>query len=223
MPLQGSRARQQFVQQHAERIDIAARVHTEVDDLGDGLVVVHRHQDVGRLDVAVDDPLLMRVLNGVTDRQEQLQPLAGSKLVSVTEVGNRDAVDELHDEVGAAALGGAGVEDLGNVLVIHQRQSLALGLEASDHLLAVHARLDDFEGYLAPDWVLLLGHEHQSRAALADLLHELVRAEDRAGSFGNRLVVGRRLTGSRAAHEAARPTVRPASRSSTPRRRAGSQ
>ena len=43
-------------------------------------------------------------------------------------------VDQLHDEVGPAGVGGAGVEDPGDVGVVHQRQGLALGLEAGDDL-----------------------------------------------------------------------------------------
>ena len=35
----------------------------------------------------------------------------------------------------------------------------------------------------------LLGHEDDAEAALADLLQQLVRADDRAGAFGDRPVV----------------------------------
>ena len=48
----------------------------EVDHLGHGRAVVQRDQHVGGLEVAVDDPLLVRVLHGLADRDEQLQPLA---------------------------------------------------------------------------------------------------------------------------------------------------
>jgi hypothetical protein len=37
---------------------------------------VERDQDVRRLDVAVDDPFLMGVLDRVADGDEQLEPLA---------------------------------------------------------------------------------------------------------------------------------------------------
>ncbi len=50
--------------------------HAEIDDLGDRPAVIGRDQDVRRLDVAVDDPLLVGVLDRLADRQEQLQPLA---------------------------------------------------------------------------------------------------------------------------------------------------
>ena len=47
--------------------------------LGTGDAVVERDQDVGGLEVAVDDPLLVGVLHGPADQDEQLQPLAGSR------------------------------------------------------------------------------------------------------------------------------------------------
>ena len=48
--------------------------------LGTGLPSYERDQHVGRLDVAVDDPLLVRVLHGLADRDEQLEPLARRQL-----------------------------------------------------------------------------------------------------------------------------------------------
>ena len=71
----------------------------------------------------------------------------------------------------------AGVEDAGDVDVVHHRQGLPLGLEAGDDLAAVHARLDDLEGDLALDGLRLLGHEDDAHAAFADLLQELVGAD----------------------------------------------
>ena len=46
---------------------------------------------------------------------------------------------------------GAGVEDLRDVRVVHQRQRLPLGLEARDHLTRVHAQLDELERDAAAD------------------------------------------------------------------------
>ncbi len=75
----------------------------------------------------------------------------GAELVLVAVVGDRHALDQLHDEVGPAGRRRAGVEHLGDVRVVHQRQGLPLGLEAGDDLARVHARLDDLERDLAPD------------------------------------------------------------------------
>ena len=103
------RAGQQLVQQHAQRVDVAAgvdveaaharllgrHVHRRADHLGEageqrllgqllarapwprrsrspsrtGVAVVPRDQDVGRLEVAVDDPLLVGVLHRLADRR----------------------------------------------------------------------------------------------------------------------------------------------------------
>ena len=72
--------------------------------------------------------------------------------------------------------------------MVHQRQGLPLGLEAGEDLGGVHARLDDLEGDHAADRLFLLGHEDDAHAAFADLLQQLVGADDGAGAFGDTLV-----------------------------------
>ena len=47
---------------------------TEVDDLGDQPVVLFGDEHVGGLQVAVDDPALVRVLHRVADAREELEP-----------------------------------------------------------------------------------------------------------------------------------------------------
>ena len=51
----------------------------EIDHLGHSRRrrIVQAHQDVGGLDVAVDDSLLMRVLDRLADLEKQFQPLDG--------------------------------------------------------------------------------------------------------------------------------------------------
>ena len=46
---------------------------------GTGLAVLDRHQHVRRLQVAVDDSLLVRVLHALADLHEQLQPFPGAQ------------------------------------------------------------------------------------------------------------------------------------------------
>jgi len=79
--------------------------------------------------------------------------------------------------------------------VVHHRQGLAFGLEAGNDLVAVHAGLDDLERDLAADRLELLGHIDHAHAPLADLLEQLVRANDCAGLFRERRCIdrGRRL------------------------------
>ena len=157
----------------------------EVDDLGDRHAVVERDHHVGGLDVAMDDPLLMGVLHGLADLDEQLQPLAVVRLILVAVIREGDAVDQLHHEVGPARFGRARVKHLGDVGVVHHGQGLPLGLEAGDHLPGVHARLDDLQGHLAANRLPLLGHVDHAHAPFADLLQELVAADGRARAFGD--------------------------------------
>ena len=48
----------------------------EIDHLRHRHAVVQRDEDVRGLDVAVDDALLMRVLDGLADLDEQIEPFA---------------------------------------------------------------------------------------------------------------------------------------------------
>ena len=64
--------------------------------------------------------------------------------------------------------------------MVHQGQGLPLGLEPGEDLAAVHARLDDLERDHAPHRPRLLGHVDRAHAPFADLLQQLVWADDRA-------------------------------------------
>ena len=109
---------------------------------------------------------------------------ASERLVCVAERRDRLAVHQLHHEVRTAGVGGAGVEDLRDVGMVHHRQRLALLLEAGDDLPGVHAQLDDLERDAARHRLALLGEEDEAEAALADLLEQRVAADHCAGPFG---------------------------------------
>ena len=51
----------------------------------------------------MDDAFLMRVLERLADRQEQLQTLARCELVCIAVLGDRCACDQLHHEVRTAS------------------------------------------------------------------------------------------------------------------------
>ncbi len=125
----------------------------------------------------MDDPLLVRVLNGLAHGNDQLQPLTDREVIVVAVPGDGYAMHELHDEERAPAVGRAGVKDLGNVRVVHHGQGLLLGREAGDDLGAVHSRLDDLESDPTMDRLVLLGHVDDAVAAFAELLEQLVRAD----------------------------------------------
>src|SRR5262245_31101527 len=113
---------------------------------------------------------------------------ARRELVLIAELGDGDALDQLHDEVRPTGRGRAGVEDLGDVGVVHQRQRLPLRLEPGQDLGGVQAGLDDLEGDLAAHGLFLLGHVDDPHAALADLLQQLVGADLAARAHAFRLI-----------------------------------
>ena len=142
----------------------------EVDDLGHGLVPVQCHQDVRRFEVAVNDPLLVSMLDGVANLHKQAQPLVWREPLFIAEPGDRHTPHQFHDEIGPSDLGGSRVEHPGDARMIHHRQGLALGLKAGDDLASVHARLDDLERHPTPNRLLLLRHIHRPETAFPDPL-----------------------------------------------------
>ena len=128
----------------------------------------------------MDDALLVGVLHRLADRHEQLQPLLGRQPGLVAELGQRQAVDQFHDEERLARRRQAAVEHAGDVGVIHHGQRLPLLLEARQHGLGVHAGLDELERHLAFDGLGLLGDPDLAHAAFADLLLQRVAAGDDA-------------------------------------------
>ena len=92
----------------------------------------------------MDDALLVGVMDGLADGDEEFDALAGGELMAIGVGGQREAVDELHDEEGESLRGGAGVEDLGDVGVVHEGEGAAFGVEAGDDGFGTHAGLDDF-------------------------------------------------------------------------------
>src|SRR5262245_12762999 len=133
----------------------------------------------------MDDAFLMRVLDRVAGLNQQFETIIGGKLVLVAVVGDFDAADEFHDEVGTAGFSRARVENFGDVWMIHHREGLALCFETGDDTPGVHAELDDFESDASADWFLLLSHINNAATTFAELLEKFVAADFVAGLFSN--------------------------------------
>src|SRR5436190_8039809 len=104
----------------------------------------------------------MSEVNGPAEEREYFEPLPHGQSRLVAIVGNEVAAHQLHHEVEAASVGGAGIEDFRNVWMIHESESLPFRLEAGGDLLAVHAGLDDFQRHLPADRLLLLGEVYDA-------------------------------------------------------------
>ena len=82
------------------------------------------------------------------------------------------------------------IEHLGDVRVVHHGQGLPLGLEACEHGLRVHARLDQLERDLPLHRLGLLRDPDLAHAAFADPFEQLVAAVDDGRGLGGGPVVG---------------------------------
>ena len=91
----------------------------EVDHFGHGHTVLDDHQDVRGLEIPVNHPLLVRVLDRPTDTDNQAEPLRNPQALLVAILGDPCARDQLHDKVRAVGVRRAGVQDLGDVRMVH--------------------------------------------------------------------------------------------------------
>ena len=152
----------------------------EVNHLGHRLAIGKCHQHIRGLDIAVNDSLLMGVLNRLAHRNQQLEAFLRRETIAITKDRDRDTCDEVHDEVWAARFGGARVEDPGDILMVHECQRLALGLEAGDHLVGIHPWFDDLERDFAAYRTLLHPAIDDAHAPFADFLDKPVASDVRA-------------------------------------------
>src|SRR3990170_217959 len=79
--------------------------------------------------VPVNDALVVRVLDGLTQRNEQPQSLLRAQLVLVAVLGDGDTLDVFHREVRPARFRRSRIENTGDVRVIQHRQGLPLRLK----------------------------------------------------------------------------------------------
>ena len=112
-----------------------AESESEAEQLGDTKVEKLRHaivgyQDVARLQVAMNDEVLMSELDGGAHGAKQLQPLVDGESMGVAVLVNGHAIDELHDQVGISFFGAATVQQSSDVGMFEAGQDLAFGLES---------------------------------------------------------------------------------------------
>jgi hypothetical protein len=160
----------------------------EVEQLRDAVTV---HQDVRRLDVAVDHQVLMGVVDGAAHRPEQGQPLPGPQLVRRAEMRDRLPVHVLHHEVGLAGLGRPAVEHRRDVGMLEAREDLSLLAEAPLEGAGVDPAADQLQGDgLAERVVVPHGPVDRAHASVRDRVEGLVGPDPlraglgRAGPFG---------------------------------------
>ena len=68
--------------------------NTKVDHFWNRFVIIERHDDIGWLYVAMDDPFLVGVLNRLAYWDEEFESLFWREFSCIAELGDRNTFDE---------------------------------------------------------------------------------------------------------------------------------
>ena len=155
----------------------------EVEHLGDLVVVVGgaNEEDVLRLEVPVDDPRVVRALQGAAHVADDPRRLAQrDRPQSLDSLVERLAQQELHDHVRSPVVGDAVVEDLDGVLALDRRRRARFGHEPCASFFALDVLgVDELDGDTRPE-AGVPPLPHRAHAAAADQAKDLVLAGDQS-------------------------------------------
>ena len=118
----------------------------EIEDLG---IARLGDEDVGRLQIAMDDAAVMRVLHGIGNLGDERQPLPQIELLQARIFIEPASAHELHREVRLRTepgVGDASLVDLRYAVVLQTSEELVLVLETPQHRGRGDAGPDDLEG-----------------------------------------------------------------------------
>lgn len=153
----------------------------EVDDARTWLTIDFNDEDVGRFEVAVNDCLPVSVLDGFTDLNEEPQTIGKRQFLLVAILGDRNALDIFHDEVGLSTGSGTGIENLGNAGMVHDGKRLAFRLEALKSDGVEHAGANELQGDLATNGRRLFGKPNLTHTTFTKNFEQAVRANGLEG------------------------------------------
>ncbi len=140
-------------------------------------------QDVGRLDVAMNDQTGVGVLNGFENLQQEPEPVADRRVVRFAELRNRYTVDEFESEIGFAAIRDARVVKSRDVGVFETGENVSL-LDRPLGKCPYPTDMRSLEGDGAlDDSIDPFSEPDTAHAAFADVPQEPVRTDLGAGLF----------------------------------------
>ena len=103
------------------------------------------HDDVRRLDVAMDDELTMSLLQRGADVREEVEAFVDGQPLFVAEAIDVAALDVLHDEIRPAIRGASAVEQLRDVRMTERRENAPFAFEAPVDVFGASGAFDEFE------------------------------------------------------------------------------
>ena len=176
---------------------LVSRREARLEQLGDAEVqelrrAVRRDQDVARLEVPVDDEVLMGVLDGRAHLAEQHEPWLERERPRLAVGVEGNALDALHHDVGHAILGGPAVQQPRDVGMIQGRQDAPLLEEPLHQRAARRSAAHDLDRHLLLEGGIgALREVHHGHPALSQLPDDPV-GPDRSARDGRRGALERR-------------------------------
>lgn len=162
---------------------LGAPVEAGIQHAGDAEVEEFRfavagNQNVGRLEIAVDDELAVGVIDGIAEGEEDAKASGEGQGVLVAVLVQPESFDKLHDKVRQAVLAGAAVEQARDVGVDQRGEDLAFHAEAFEGAGVKPTAFDNFDGDGLVDLAVhAFGAEDGTHAATAEQRAELIGAE----------------------------------------------
>ncbi|HEY0178894.1 MAG TPA: hypothetical protein VGC30_04575 [Dokdonella sp.] len=136
-------------------------------------------EDVGRLQVAVDDQVAVRIGDGLADLSEQRESFGERRAPFVAVVAQRTSFDEFHHRVRTALRRRAAVEQARDARMVEPREDVALGMEAAALAVGLAAQQLQRDAMLERA-VGALRRVHLAHAAAADQRADAPRTEPRS-------------------------------------------
>src|SRR5262249_31019423 len=96
----------------------------------------------------MDHQVAVGVGDGFADLQKEAAAISHGKLALPAILVDGLAFDELHGQKGPAVMRSAAIDQARDVRMLEISQNLTLSMEAAEHILRVHAALDDLDGDL---------------------------------------------------------------------------
>src|SRR5690349_12818504 len=104
-------------------------------------------------------------------------------------IGDRYSADQFHRETWPSIVRCAGVEDAGDVGMIHHRQRLTLRFKSCNDRAAVGPQFDNLQRNFATDRLELAGAVDDAPAAFPEPLNDAVASADCAGLFDGSIIL----------------------------------
>ncbi len=153
-----------------------------IEQLGDAKVeqlggAVAGDEDVRGLDIAMDDQVLMGILDGRAHLAKELESCGRVELAGFAEVRDVLTLHVLHREVRQAVAGRAAVQQAGNVGMLQARQDLSFVAKAADDRVGVHPATQHFDRDAPLKRIVIADRQKDgAHAATSDLANQAVWA-----------------------------------------------